>query len=90
VKPSRRQGQLPFKMPFAKAVDNLRRKVLGRDDYDPAVLFVWGQMNAVAVIEMLKEVVVERRDSAPASMPWSASGSAWQGRAWKASRYRPA
>jgi hypothetical protein len=56
VKPSRRQGQLPFKMPFAKAVDNLRRKVLGRDDYDPAVLFVWGQMNAVAVIKMLKEV----------------------------------
>jgi hypothetical protein len=56
MKPFRRQGQLPFKMPFAKAVQNLRQKVLNRDDYDPAVLFVWGQMNAVAVIEMLKEV----------------------------------
>jgi hypothetical protein len=56
MKPSRREGQLPFKMPFAEAVANLRKSALGRDDYDPAVLFVWGQMNAVAVIEMLKEV----------------------------------
>src|SRR3972149_1976659 len=56
MKPFRRLGQLPFKMPFAKAVENMRQKALGRDDYDPAVLFVWGQMNAVAVIEMLKEV----------------------------------
>lgn len=56
MKPSRRPGQLPFKMPFAKAVENLREQALSRDDYDPAVLFVWGQMNALAVIEMLKEV----------------------------------
>jgi len=56
MKPSRRPGQLPFKMPFAKAVENLRQQALSRHDYDPAVLFVWGQMNAVAVIEMLKEV----------------------------------
>ena len=56
MKPSRRPGQLPFKMPFAKAVENLRQQALRRDDYDPAVLFTWGQMNAVAVIEMLKEV----------------------------------
>jgi hypothetical protein len=56
VKPFRRPGQLPFKMPFAKAVENLRKHALSRDDYDPATLFVWGQMNAVAVIEMLKEV----------------------------------
>ena len=56
MKPFRRPGQLPFKMPFAKAVANLRKQALSRDDYDPATLFVWGQMNAVAVIEMLKEV----------------------------------
>src|SRR3972149_6489944 len=56
MKPFRRLGQLPFKMPFAKAVENLRRQALSRDDFDPAVLFVWGQMNAVAVVEMLKEV----------------------------------
>jgi hypothetical protein len=43
-------------MPFARAVENLRQQALSRDDYDPAVLFVWGQMNALAVIEMLKEV----------------------------------
>ena len=56
MKPSRRSGQLPFKMPFAKAVEKLRQQALSRDDYDPAVLFEWGQMNAVAVVEMLKEV----------------------------------
>src|SRR3972149_9092130 len=56
MKPSRREGQLPFKMPFTKAVEDLRKNALSREDYDPATLFVWGQMNAVAVIEMLKEV----------------------------------
>ena len=56
MKPFRRQGQLPFKMPFAKAVESLRKHALSRDDFDPATLFVWGQINAVAVIEMLKEV----------------------------------
>jgi len=56
MKPSRREGQLPFKMPFAKAVENLRAQALSRDDFDPATIFVWGQMNAIAVVEMLKEV----------------------------------
>ncbi|HUS82820.1 MAG TPA: hypothetical protein VM013_06160 [Dehalococcoidia bacterium] len=45
-----------LKQPFAKAVENLRRDALSRDDYDPAVLFVWGQMMAVSVLEMLKAV----------------------------------
>ena len=56
MKPFRRSGQLPFQVPFAKAVENLRSQALSRDDFDPATIFVWGQMNAVAVVEMLKEV----------------------------------
>jgi hypothetical protein len=40
--------------PYAEAVSNLRRALKDRDDFDPAVLFVWGTMQATAVLEMLK------------------------------------
>ena len=43
-------------MPYPKAVENLRRALEGRDDFDPAVLFVWGTMQATAVLNVLKGV----------------------------------
>jgi len=40
--------------PYEKAVDNFRRAIQGREDFDPAVLFVWGTMQASAVLNILK------------------------------------
>lgn len=54
-----RRQRLPLRFPFGKAVDNLRSTCLSREDYDPAALFVWGQMMAMGVLRML-EAVEER------------------------------
>lgn len=51
-----RRQALPLKWPFAEAVEGFRKKALANPDYDPAATFVWGQMMAVGLIEMLKAV----------------------------------
>lgn len=51
-----RIAEMNIKMPFARAVENFRQQALSRPDYDPARLFVWAQMQATCVVEMLKEV----------------------------------
>ena len=40
--------------PYEKAVENFRKATQGREDFDPAVLFVWGTMQAKAVLNILK------------------------------------
>ena len=40
--------------PYPQAVENFRKAVEGREDFDPAVLFVWGTMQATAVLNALK------------------------------------
>lgn len=42
--------------PFKKAVDNFRAASQNRPDFDPAVLFVWGTMQGIAVLNILKAV----------------------------------
>lgn len=49
-----RRERLPLHWPFADAVEGFRRKALANPSYDPASTFVWGQMMAVGLIEMLK------------------------------------
>jgi hypothetical protein len=51
-----RRQRLPLCFPFGKAVENLRSACLSREDYDPATLFVWGQMMAMGVLRMLQAV----------------------------------
>jgi hypothetical protein len=51
-----RREKLPLKWPFAEAVEGFRNKALANPQYDPASTFVWGQMMAVGLIEMLKAV----------------------------------
>ena len=51
-----RRQKLPLRYPFRKAVKNLREACLSREDYDPATLFVWGQMMAMGVLRMLEAV----------------------------------
>jgi len=40
--------------PYEKAVENFRLATQAREDFDPAVLFVWGTMQAKAVLNILK------------------------------------
>jgi len=51
-----RRDALPLRWPFAAAVEGFRDKALANPQYDPASTFVWGQMMAVGIIEMLKAV----------------------------------
>lgn len=41
-------------LPYAQACANFRGAVQGRDDFDPAVLFVWGTMQAKGLLYMLE------------------------------------
>jgi hypothetical protein len=51
-----RREKLPLQWPFANAVEGFRSKALANPQYDPASTFVWGQMMATGLIEMLKAV----------------------------------
>lgn len=44
-----------FNQPYAKGLKRLKEDVLGKTDFDPATLWQWGTMQAMAVIEILKE-----------------------------------
>ncbi len=47
-------AKVHLELPFTEAVDNLRKAMKEREDFDPAVLFVWGTMQATAVLNILK------------------------------------
>ncbi|OFV84915.1 MAG: hypothetical protein A2W26_00435, partial [Acidobacteria bacterium RBG_16_64_8] len=42
-------------VPYRDAIERFRKATEGRDDFDPAVLLVWGTMQATAVLNILKE-----------------------------------
>lgn len=52
-------GAFHFNQPYAKGLHRLRDEVLAETDFDSAVLWQWGTMQAMAVLGMLK--AVERR-----------------------------
>jgi hypothetical protein len=43
-----------FGQPYEKGLRRLREEVLAKTDFDPAVLWQWGTMQAMAIIEILK------------------------------------
>lgn len=43
-----------FNQPYAKGLERLREEVLGKTDFDPATLWQWGTMQAMALIEVLR------------------------------------
>lgn len=51
-----RRQKLPLNWPFPKAVETVRQKALSRPDFDPASLVVWGQMQAVTMLELVKAI----------------------------------
>src|SRR5437870_2647440 len=55
-RPESKWKQFKFNQPYAKGLERLKRDVLGKTDFDPATLWQWGTMQAMAVIETLKEV----------------------------------
>ena len=44
-----------FNQPYEKGLTRLKEEVLGKTDFDPAVLWQWGTMQAMAVIRILKD-----------------------------------
>ena len=42
-------------VPYSQVVQHFREATEGRDDFDPAVLLVWGTMQATAVLNILKD-----------------------------------
>ncbi len=48
-----------FNQPYAKGLARLKEDVLGKTDFDPATLWQWGTMQAMAVLEILKTVEAE-------------------------------
>lgn len=43
-----------YRQPYARGLRRLREEVLAKTDFDPAVLWQWGTMQAMALIELLK------------------------------------
>ena len=48
-------GKFRFNQPYAKGLKRLKEEVLGKTDFDPATLFQWGTMQAMSVIQILKD-----------------------------------
>lgn len=48
------RGGMKLSRHFAGSTSKLRKQALSREDYDPARLFKWGQMMALAVVRMME------------------------------------
>src|SRR4051812_32849937 len=55
-RPEAKWKDFKFNQPYAKGLERLKRDVLGKTDFDPATLWQWGTMQAMALIEMLREL----------------------------------
>src|SRR5436189_6479979 len=53
-RPEPRWKEFRFGQPYAKGLRRLREDVLAKTDFDPATLWQWGTMQAMALIETLK------------------------------------
>lgn len=48
--------RVKFGVAYKKAVEKLRKDVLARPDFDPAVIYQWGTMMSLGVLQILKDV----------------------------------
>jgi hypothetical protein len=48
--------QFQFHQPYEKGLKRLKEEVLAKTDFDPATLWQWGTMQAMAIIEILKDI----------------------------------
>jgi hypothetical protein len=49
-----RWKEFRFNQPYAKGLRRLKEEVLGKTDFDPATLWQWGTMQAMALIQILE------------------------------------
>jgi hypothetical protein len=54
-RPEARWKDFQFNQPYARGLKRLREEVLGRTDFDPATLWQWGTMQAMALVQVLKD-----------------------------------
>jgi len=54
-RPEAKWKDFRFNQPYAKGLRRLKQGVLGKTDFDPATLWRWGTMQAMALIEVLKD-----------------------------------
>src|SRR5262245_2257022 len=54
-RPEARWKEFKFNQPYAKGLARLREEVLKKSDFDPATLWQWGTMQAMALISLLEE-----------------------------------
>src|SRR6478672_4964979 len=54
-RPEKKWKDFRFNQPYAKGLKRLKEDVLGKTDFDPATLWQWGTMQAMALIEVLKD-----------------------------------
>jgi hypothetical protein len=62
-RPEPRWKEFHFKQPYARGLERLRQEVLGKTDFDPATLWQWGTMQAMALVEVLKEAELSLGES---------------------------
>jgi hypothetical protein len=53
-RPEANWQKFKFSQPYARGLQRLKEDVLARTDFDPATLWQWGTMQAMALIEVLK------------------------------------
>src|SRR5207237_6616502 len=58
-RPEPKWKEFRFNQPYAKGLKRLREEVLGKTDFDPATLWQWGTMQAMALIEVLQACEAE-------------------------------
>ena len=51
-------SEFRFNQPYAKGLNQFKEEILGKADFDPAVLWQWGTMQSMAVIAVLKSCEV--------------------------------
>ncbi len=54
-RPEENWKKFRFNQPYQQGLKRLREEVLAKTDYDPATLWQWGTMQAMAVIRILEE-----------------------------------
>jgi len=52
----RRWKGTKFSIPYSMAVERFRREVIGRSDFDPSTLLVWGTYMATTVLQVMEDV----------------------------------
>src|SRR5438874_8620872 len=54
-RPESKWKQFQFRQPYEKGLKRLKEEVLAKTDFDPATLWQWGTMQAMALVEVLQE-----------------------------------